>query len=214
MVLALEFWTPPFHFSMNASANLHVFLAKLGGPHNSASSLTWRPRELRRPPDGSEEGLKSFQNDPKVTPIDTKVIPNDPKVIPKSSQSDPKVATSSGCHELRLPRAQVATSSGCHALRLPRAQVATNSSCHELFIDFHRFFIDFSLIFHWFSWIFRWFSIKSLLNPYGWSPIKALLSLLSMRGGRAGAATALQAPRGCQKECCKAPRKGFFLFPA
>ena len=29
MVLALEFWTPPFHFLMNASANLFVFLAKL-----------------------------------------------------------------------------------------------------------------------------------------------------------------------------------------
>ena len=29
MVLALEFWTPPFHFLTNASANLLVFLAKL-----------------------------------------------------------------------------------------------------------------------------------------------------------------------------------------
>ena len=29
MVLALEFWTPPFHFLRNASSNLLVFLAKL-----------------------------------------------------------------------------------------------------------------------------------------------------------------------------------------
>ena len=29
MVLALEFWTPPFHFSTNALANLLIFLAKL-----------------------------------------------------------------------------------------------------------------------------------------------------------------------------------------
>ena len=30
MVLALEFWTPPFHFLTNASANLLVFVAKFG----------------------------------------------------------------------------------------------------------------------------------------------------------------------------------------
>ena len=30
MVLALEFWTPPFHFLTNALANLLVFVAKLG----------------------------------------------------------------------------------------------------------------------------------------------------------------------------------------
>ena len=30
MVLALEFWAPPFHFLMNASANLLVLVAKLG----------------------------------------------------------------------------------------------------------------------------------------------------------------------------------------
>ena len=30
MVLSLEFWTPPFHFLRNASANLLVFVAKLG----------------------------------------------------------------------------------------------------------------------------------------------------------------------------------------
>ena len=30
MVLALEFWTPPFHFSTNASANLIVFVVKRG----------------------------------------------------------------------------------------------------------------------------------------------------------------------------------------
>ena len=29
MVLALEFWTPPFHFLTNASSNLLVFLARL-----------------------------------------------------------------------------------------------------------------------------------------------------------------------------------------
>ena len=29
MVMALEFWTPPFHFLTNASSNLLVFLAKL-----------------------------------------------------------------------------------------------------------------------------------------------------------------------------------------
>ena len=30
MVLALEFWTPPFRFSTNALANLLVFVVKLG----------------------------------------------------------------------------------------------------------------------------------------------------------------------------------------
>ena len=30
MVLALEFWTPPFHFLTNALSNLLVFVAKLG----------------------------------------------------------------------------------------------------------------------------------------------------------------------------------------
>ena len=30
MVLALEFWTPPFHFLTNASANLLVFLTTFG----------------------------------------------------------------------------------------------------------------------------------------------------------------------------------------
>ena len=30
MVLALEFWTPPFHFLTNASSNLLVLVAKLG----------------------------------------------------------------------------------------------------------------------------------------------------------------------------------------
>ena len=30
MVLALEFWTPPFHFLTNAFANLLVLVAKLG----------------------------------------------------------------------------------------------------------------------------------------------------------------------------------------
>ena len=30
MALALEFWTPPFRFSTNASANLLVFVVKLG----------------------------------------------------------------------------------------------------------------------------------------------------------------------------------------
>ena len=30
MVPALEFWSPPFRFSTNASANLLVFVAKLG----------------------------------------------------------------------------------------------------------------------------------------------------------------------------------------
>ena len=30
MVLALEFWTPPFHLLTNASANLLVFVAKFG----------------------------------------------------------------------------------------------------------------------------------------------------------------------------------------
>ena len=30
MVLALEFWTPPFHFLTNALSNLLVLVAKLG----------------------------------------------------------------------------------------------------------------------------------------------------------------------------------------
>ena len=30
MVLALAFWSPPFHFSTKASANLLVFVVKLG----------------------------------------------------------------------------------------------------------------------------------------------------------------------------------------
>ena len=30
MVLALEFWSPPFRFSTNALANLLVFVVKLG----------------------------------------------------------------------------------------------------------------------------------------------------------------------------------------
>ena len=60
MVLALEFGAPPFHFSTNALANIVVFVVKVVWPHNSASSVTWRPR-----------------------------APN-PKMIPKSSQNDPK----------------------------------------------------------------------------------------------------------------------------
>ena len=55
MVLALEFWTPPFHFLTNASANLLVLVENLVWPHNSASSVSWRPRELRRLPKGSQK---------------------------------------------------------------------------------------------------------------------------------------------------------------
>ena len=61
MVLALEFWTPPFHFLTNASANLLVFVAKFG--------VT--------PQLGLQRHLAS------------KGAPN-PKMIPKSSQNDPK----------------------------------------------------------------------------------------------------------------------------
>ena len=66
MVLALEFWTPPFHFLTNASANLLVLVENLVWPHNSASSVTWRPRELRSP----------------------KWSQNHLKMIPKRSQND------------------------------------------------------------------------------------------------------------------------------
>ena len=62
MVLALEFWTPPFHFLTNALANLLVFLAKL--------SVT--------PQLGLQRHLASKQ------------APN-PKMIPKQFQNDPKM---------------------------------------------------------------------------------------------------------------------------
>ena len=63
MVLALEFWTPPFHFLTNALANLLVFVAKclgvswepfgaclgpLGtplGPLGNPSELPWTPSD-------------------------------------------------------------------------------------------------------------------------------------------------------------------------
>ena len=48
MVLAFEFWGPPFHFLTNASANLLVLLENLVWPHNSASSATWRLMEIQK----------------------------------------------------------------------------------------------------------------------------------------------------------------------
>ena len=39
MVLELEFWSPPFRFSTNASANLLVFVAKLGVTPQTANQL-------------------------------------------------------------------------------------------------------------------------------------------------------------------------------
>ena len=89
MVLALE------HFSMNASANLHVVScqnvvdpttrppASLG-VQGSSESIPRGPKRLQSHP-------KLSQTDFKVTPIDTRVALNDPDVIPRSSQSDPKV---------------------------------------------------------------------------------------------------------------------------
>ena len=67
------------------------WLQNLLWPHNSASSVTWRPRELRT--------TKRSQNDPKMIPKwlqnDSEMIPkwsqNDPKLIPKLSPNDPKM---------------------------------------------------------------------------------------------------------------------------
>ena len=55
-------------------------LRNLVWPHNSASSVTWRPRELRTP--------KWSQNHPKMIP---KWSQNDPKMILKWSQNDPNL---------------------------------------------------------------------------------------------------------------------------
>ena len=65
LVLALEFWTPPFHFLTNASANLLVFVAKfvvtpqLGLQRHLAAKGAPNPKMIP----------KSCQNDPKKIPI-------------------------------------------------------------------------------------------------------------------------------------------------
>ena len=62
MVLALEFWTPPFHFLRNALANLLVFVVKfgvtpqLGLQRHLASKGAPNPKMIP----------KLFQNDPQM----------------------------------------------------------------------------------------------------------------------------------------------------
>ena len=73
MVLALEFWTPPFHFLTNASANLLVFLAKLG-----VTPQLGLQRHL---------ASKGAPN-PKMIPTSSQ---NDPQIIPKLSQCGPQM---------------------------------------------------------------------------------------------------------------------------
>ena len=65
MVLALEFWTPPFHFLTNASANLLVFVAKFGVALAPQLGLQ---RHL-----ASKGAPKGFQGVPKVPKRTTKI---------------------------------------------------------------------------------------------------------------------------------------------
>ena len=63
MVLALEFWTPPFHFLRNALANLLVFVAKFG-----VTPQLGLQRHL-----ASKGAPKGFQGVPKVSKRTTKI---------------------------------------------------------------------------------------------------------------------------------------------
>ena len=63
MVLALEFWTPPFHFLTNALANLLVFLTKFG-----VTPQLGLQRHL-----ASNGAPKGFQGVPNVTKRITKI---------------------------------------------------------------------------------------------------------------------------------------------
>ena len=69
MVLALEFWGPPFHFLMNASANLLVFVTKFG-----VTPQLGLQRHL-----ASKEGPKGSQGVPKVSKRNAKSPENKQK---------------------------------------------------------------------------------------------------------------------------------------
>ena len=62
MVLALEFWTPPFHLLTNDSANLLVFVAKLGVTPQLGLQ---RHLASKGAPNASQRVPKSFPESPK-----------------------------------------------------------------------------------------------------------------------------------------------------
>ena len=64
MVLALEFWTPPFHFFTNALANLLVFVAKFG----ETPQLSLQRHLASKGAPSPKMIQKSSQNDAKMIP--------------------------------------------------------------------------------------------------------------------------------------------------
>ena len=80
MVLAVEFSGPPFHFSMNASANIAVFVAKLDVTPNLGLQRHWASKGALKASQGVPKAPTSSQNDTTIVP---KCPLNDPIVIPK-----------------------------------------------------------------------------------------------------------------------------------
>ena len=96
MVLALEFWTPPFRFSTNASANLLVFVAKLGvNPQGGlqrhlASKVA--PKAPQEVPKASQKMSRQPQRRHKGVPRGPKSLPKGVKAAATAPQSIPKGA--------------------------------------------------------------------------------------------------------------------------
>ena len=57
MVLALEFWTPPFHFLTNVSANLLVLVAKLSVTPQLGFQRHLASKGAPKAPQGVPEGI-------------------------------------------------------------------------------------------------------------------------------------------------------------
>ena len=88
MVLALGFWSLPFHFFMNASANLLVFVAKCLGVFWDPLGAAWAPLEGSRDPLGPawdalgpQEGSKEAALGLIGTPLDSLRIQSRPDWI-------------------------------------------------------------------------------------------------------------------------------------
>ena len=83
MVLALEFWGPPFHFLRNASANLLVWVAKLG-----ATTQLGLQRHLASK--GAPKGSQGVPKCPKGMQRVQKISRKASEIIEKSTETSAK----------------------------------------------------------------------------------------------------------------------------